>query len=873
MISREEPLWCADDQRSAVLAAPAHPLNGIDFVEYRRNLLAPLAQRHRVEVTFLKPPPAALLATPAAFRIEGGVRVVGIAATGVAATPDPLRIVVFVDREGDFSVYWLRVDHPDIDSERAESAFSFKASCPTEFDCRPRHDCDDPVPAEPALDYLAKDYQSFRRLLMDLGPQLNPDFTERNPADLAVTLVELFAYVGDYLSYHQDWAATEAFFETCRDRISAARHARLVDYAMHQGRNAHGFVQFDGAPAVDGTIVAGTKLTTRIANPLRGQPAPPPLVIAAGQADFDSDPALDGVTVFETTASVRVMAARNLMRIHDWGDAACCLARGAREAWLYTVRPLAGDLMANRPHFDVGEYLLLEEVLGPATGLAADADPRQRQVVRLEMVDTTATDQAFRNRLVGGVLTPAALGDTRLPLTHVRWRDVDATTRAFCLSSVDRISGAAIPGVTVARGNVTPADHGLSRVRTFPNALFPDLALPPPNIGTGRWPIDIQPLGETPLTFLTMADDAVLADDGRLAAGRHDLDRPASAAMPAIAVEYVWDGGETELFRPVRSLINSSTYDPHFVVETSDGGAQLRFGDDQYGRRLGEPVSARARYRIGNGRSGNIGHGALVHAIIPDALDLVDPSNPGGGALPFPAIIALRQPLPASGGTDPETIEQARQIAPAAFRAETYRAVTEADYAAVALRLSGVAAAKARFRWTGSWYTVFVALHPYDLAALVRLPGGGAALTPAFAARARAWLDRHRLAGYDLVVRAAIYVPLELEIRICIAPGHFRGQVLATVAATLAARPGGLFDPAAFNFGEPLYLSQVYARLQAVDGVESALIIKFQRYWDVANGELERGLIAVAPDEIVRLDNDPSQPENGVLRLNAMGGL
>ncbi len=47
MISREKPLWCDDERRNALLAAPAHPLNGVDFVEFRRDLLAPPAQRNR----------------------------------------------------------------------------------------------------------------------------------------------------------------------------------------------------------------------------------------------------------------------------------------------------------------------------------------------------------------------------------------------------------------------------------------------------------------------------------------------------------------------------------------------------------------------------------------------------------------------------------------------------------------------------------------------------------------------------------------------------------------------------------------------------------------------------------------------------------
>ena len=72
-----------------------------------------------------------------------------------------------------------------------------------------------------------------------------PDWRERNQADLGVTLVELLAYVGDQLSYFQDSVATEAYLGTARRRTSVRRHARLVDYFMHDGANARAWLVFE----------------------------------------------------------------------------------------------------------------------------------------------------------------------------------------------------------------------------------------------------------------------------------------------------------------------------------------------------------------------------------------------------------------------------------------------------------------------------------------------------------------------------------------------------------------------------------------------------------------------------------------------------
>ena len=365
---------------------------------------------------------------------------------------------------------------------------------------------------------------------------------------------------------------------------------------------------------------------------------------------------------------------------------------------------------------------------------------------------------------------------------------------------------------------------------------------------------------------------------GQLVQGRHDLERDASDAAPAVVLMLRFPGAPDEVWIPVPSLLDSGPYDQHFVAEIdNDGGAVLRFGDDQYGRRPLGLSSATARYRVGNGSAGNIGAEALVHLVAPDPAEPLDPANPGA-PLKFAAVDAVCQPLPARLGVDAETIEHVRQIAPEAFRAVQFRAVTEADWEEVAMRHSGVAAAKATFRWTGSWHTIFVAIHPRNENDLRRLPGGGVELTPPFAAIIKAHLTRFKLAGYDLAVRAAQYVPLEIEVMLCVARGHFRGDVIDAVSRVLSKRSfadgsRGFFHPLEFSFGQPVYLSRLYAAIEAVEGVDSATIRVFKRYWEPARDELARGVIEIGPFEIPRLDNDANFPENGVLRLAAVGGL
>ena len=170
-------------------------------------------------------------------------------------------LLVRTDSTGDFSPYTLRLvagagsDEPPagFDPLLASVEFSFKVECPSDFDCAPVCECPPELAEGPAIDYLAKDFQSFRSLMLDRLSLLAPEWTERSPADLGIALVELLAYVADELSYRQDAVATEAYLATARRRTSLRRHARLVDYVVHEGANARAwvrvFVERRGRPA------------------------------------------------------------------------------------------------------------------------------------------------------------------------------------------------------------------------------------------------------------------------------------------------------------------------------------------------------------------------------------------------------------------------------------------------------------------------------------------------------------------------------------------------------------------------------------------------------------------------------------------------
>src|SRR5262249_46889660 len=131
-------------------------------------------------------------------------------------------------------------------------------------------------------------------------------------------------------------------------------------------------------------------------------------------------------------------------------------------------------------------------------------------------------------------------------------------------------------------------------------------------------------------------------------------------AVPAIALDGP-DGPWT-----VRAdLLGSTPTANDFVVEMDDAGVgALRFGDGVLGRAAIDGLPA--RYRVGRGVAGNVGRDAITVATVP-------------GLSPATLIARVRNPLPATGGVDPEPTAEVKLYAPHAFR-RNERAVSEADY-------------------------------------------------------------------------------------------------------------------------------------------------------------------------------------------------
>lgn len=887
-------LRCADPVRRQLLdGSPG--INGIDFLEViDREAPVDLGIRQRTLVVRCFHAVASGVLNAARVRIEGGVRVTAVRALWAAPLPEVLApgfphipgaeqtffstlfagegepdhlLLVRTDSDGDFSTYQLRLvtsttdltPPPGFDPRLSSVPFSFKVECPSDFDCKPRVQCREEVPEAPVIDYLARDYTSFRQLMLDRMAVTLPQWRERHAADLGVALVEALAASADHLSYTQDAVATEAYLGTARRRTSVRRHARLLDYRIDDGANARTWVHITYRPAAaadDDALLPGPDLAAGLSGT--------PLLSRGGEAravlsqDELAPRVAAGALVFETLEPVVLRHAHNTLTIHTWGDEDCCLPRGATGL---TLRRHADDLgpgatKAQR-QLDLapGDVILLEEVRGPHTGRRADADRSHRHVVRLSEV-RVRTDPLFPS--------PVDPAPAALEVLEVSWDAADALPFPLCLWQVaDPDAGGASRSVSVARGNLVLADHGRTLGReTLP--LPTDDPRSCPLADGAEFPYR-PALRFGPLTHQAQTRDGV---------GNPIPFDPTRSATEAIAVPdavgqaalRVWDVGG-EIWRPRADLLASDRFARELVAETeTDGSTRLRFGDGIVGRR--PAAGLEAVYRVGNGRQGNVGAGALRHLVVdPQRLSPADILKLTSG------IVQVTNPLPAAGGRDPESLERVRLDAPQAFRVQE-RAVTADDYAAVAQRHPEVQRAAATLRWTGSWTTVFLTLDRT----------GGRPIDGPFEATMRRFMERFRLAAFDLEIDGPRFVPLDIVISVCVETGYFRADVHQALLdifshQDLADGRRGFFHPDRFTFGQPVYLSQVVATAMEIPGVSwvdtrggGGSPHRFQRWGRPPAGELDAGILPLARLEIARLDNDPNAPENGRIQFLMKGG-
>lgn len=806
----------------------------------------------------------------AAFRVEGGVRLRAgslpgqVQVTEVHPHPDgrPEALRLKLAPVGDYSSYVLSTTAvglaPPADALPGAMdplfnrlPFKFRPGC-FNLDCAPTWAAATPPAPAPAIDYLARDYDSFRHVLMTAMAERVPGWAATSEADLDQVLIDLIAAQADELADHHDRVIAERAITTARKRVSFARHGRLVDYHLHQGNQASTWVAVQ---------VQGATLDL----PLQGSDAGGNLdewAVWNGNDWRDPEAVVFALPHDGTRWRRRAFAALNTLQLYTWGDTVTALAAGSTTADITLAgssseadATLLEDLLNHTAglqstvdaDIDTGvDQLLIEETLNPATGAVNGRNVHRRQLLRLRPVG----ERALRQQ-------DPVTGDW---FVRVRWIDADALTQNFCF--VCDCGGLLLPDLTLFHGNLVHVTQGRPReTRFLPPGPLP---LPPADEGRlraldhGHWLRRQRQEGPQPV------DDATLCGLPASAGILAWRATPADGVTPPRSSLTVQVSGFASAWSERSDLIDSRSDEEHFIVEVHENQtAQLRFGNGINGRALPTDASVTAAWRSGQGVAGSVGADTLTSA----STD----------------VLRVWNPFDVSDGREPEPVAELQRRAPEAYRRHQLRAVTLADYAARAETVPGVAHARARYACSGSWRVVRVAIDPI----------GGGALQPGLRERIAATLDAVRLIGDDVELRAAEYVPLDIRVSLCARSGYWIEDLRAELemAFSDADLPDmgwgtrGLFHPDAWTFGQPLYASQVIGRALAVTGVERVTKLSMRRFNPGSGG----GLTVVEVDldqlpesttqrldfgdfEILVVANDPDHLERGRIGFDIQGG-
>ncbi len=780
------------------------------------------------------------------FRVRGGTRIAAgnssgqVRVTAVAGL-DATRLALRIEPVGDYSTYRLELvwDASRIDPFFASIGFKFRPGC-FGNDCAPQLP-GRPSEPSPGIDYLAKDYDSFRHTLMAAMAARVPGWTSTSEADHDQVLIDLFAAAADELSDYQDRVMAEAYFATARKRVSLARHARLVDYHVHEGNQASTWLAVD--------VVAGQAPFT-----LDDQE----LVVWTG-----TNPAQDDAVFFASRQRrlapekrQRLDPLLNRLRLHTWRNAQPALAAGSTCADIVPATGLASqaDAEALRDLVRSGDWreLLIAERLNPLTGAEPGRNRAKRQLLRLLPGDDPEAGGAE------AILDPV----TGTWLVRVHWREEDALRHDYSFTTFcPGPPPTTVEDVSIFYGNLVKVYAGRPLQAYFYEA-------------GSVLPTDTDDVKHRYLTRMNRFGDhhdwvlAALPDEGPLAY------LPPASAAPAgedparstLWVEVEPPGAARETWDEVTSLVHSADTaenGDHYAVETDERRRTvLRFGNGTNGRLLPFGAVVHAEYQVGGGAAGNVGADQLVNVA------------PLTGALSG-AVVAAINPFDVTDGRDPESPERVRRNAPEAFRARQLRAVTLADYVRRAEEVPGVSHAVARYAWTGSWRTVRVTIDPAGFVALG--DPRSQTLWNELRPRVAAHLEAVRLIGEDLELRPPRYVPLDIRVVVCADPAYWREDIRFVLEQELSdawTSDGrrGFFHPDEWDFGEDLHRSAIEGRIHRIAGIQHIVSITMKRFSAPLPGIAGAEVLEMAFDEVVLLANDPDHLERGLIRFDVLGG-
>ncbi|MCD4810252.1 MAG: baseplate J/gp47 family protein [Methanosarcinales archaeon] len=775
-------------------------------------------------------------------------------------------LVLKISPIGDYSTYTLRIDYRNMDPIFSEINFKFRPGC---FNlCAPEWDPAPEPKKDPVIDYLAKDYDSFRHTLISAMMERVPGWAPTSEADFDQVLLELFSAAADELSDYQDRVMNEAYFVTARKRVSLARHARLMDYHIHQGNQAKTWLALkiaeDEAFDLPGgfQVWAGNESEDSSSVVFITYEQQPLFFLNIGyQDDLNAEEFTEGIrNVFEENGiflslninisvkespgsewvitdedNIRTYYIRNAednlkvfaphlhhllneLRLYTWNNSIPALSAGSTHADLKVSDGLeaSADELRNLFCSHGVTHILIQEELNPLTGKRTGRDPARKQLLKLLSGDDAA--ETMFDPLTGEWFV------------RVRWEENDKLKNDYCFTI--NCEEGIVEDVSLFCGNLVEVYHGHKVTVTFKDL---EVTLANPDEfhfeRTEKWGT-ICRLPQEPLAYKNTPQGGEVPPESTL------------------EVKVETSEGGTIKWNEVISLIHSDEDDEHFMVETDeDKKSRICFGNGINGSKLPDNAVVHCSYQIGKGPEGNVGAEKLKNFNRDD----------------YSQIEECWNLFNVTAGTAPEPVDEIIRRVPEAYRFRQLRAVTLRDYIDRAEELIEVSKASARYAWTGSWKTVRITIDP----------AGSVEMDDELRKKIASHLDAVRLIGEDLEIRPPRFVPLEINVTMCIHSDYWPEDIKSILEQEFSDgfTPDGrqaFFHPDLWTFGQVLRNSQIIGRVQSIEGVDHVVSVTIKRWNDVISGTGE--IIKVGPDEVIQIRNDPDHREKGYIFFDPRGG-
>ncbi len=639
-----------------------------------------------------------------------------------------------------------------------------------------------------------REYEALVEEARKLIPAYSDEWTNFNPADPGITILEMLAWLTETYTYQLDAVTDE----------HRAKYLELMGEHPRPPAPASARLALDPPPDLDGmTLPEGTPLTVIDGSGTEQRfETTDSLVLTDARVAAVVSENDDGRTVHTHANETEGMFYRPFGDEADVGNAVYFGFDGdpfaAAETLSITIDFHDEDLPeparhgAEEPEFEPSVDLVWE--------YCTDYEAAERDTSwRVLDVETDTTDSFYGS----GTVTMAAPGEW----SPADWDIADA--------DVMDIGG----GFVWCRCRVADAGYEI-----------------PPQFNSVRLN-SVEASHRTTVTDQRLERRPANGDPRTLTAQRYHFPQ-----APILEADVTVDG---EQWTEVADFDASQPTDTHFVLERSAG--VVRFGDGVRGRMPSPDATVRAeRYVYGGGSDGNVTETAYWQfaedaTIADDGTSLAD--------------IDIVPAEPATGGTDAESIEGAFERVQRDLR-KPFRAVTVEDYRELANRTPGLRVGRSTVlvdesprdaTTDATWVTVVVV--PYSPPDLNRPePSEG------FLRAVQDHLDTHRLLGDRVSVVAPTYVGLRVEADV--RTTRWYPQPRAETAIEAAIReyvdPIRGYDGDGWPFGRTLYKENLVAVVAGLDWVDTVRNLSVQAHGDATIDS--QGNVSIGDDALLYLD-------------------